>query len=144
MVSGSGQDDGVELPGSCIVIGLKSESYMARWPSGPRRVTQAKACLHLRVSHLGIQAWVQIPLLSSFSPLTIGTANSNSAATGTCVSTWISDYRKLCGLSVREMLADQLQPIGSEVTESVHSMCARTSDLAVQCSRKVGLACRLL
>ena len=39
---------------------------MARWPSGPRRVTQAKACLHLRVSHLGIQAWVQIPLLSNF------------------------------------------------------------------------------
>ena len=39
---------------------------MARWPSGPRRVTQAKACLLLRVSHLGIQAWVQIPLLSIF------------------------------------------------------------------------------
>ena len=41
---------------------------MARWPSGPRRVTQAKACLMLQVSHLRMQAGVRIPFLSIFFP----------------------------------------------------------------------------
>ncbi|KRX76038.1 hypothetical protein T06_7800 [Trichinella sp. T6] len=37
------------------------------WPSGPRRQTQAKACL-LGTEHSGlcIQAWVRIPPLSTF------------------------------------------------------------------------------
>ena len=38
-----------------------------RWPSGPRRVTQAlKLACNSGSSHLGIQAWVQIPLAPLF------------------------------------------------------------------------------